>query len=71
MAYVEAPAARRTTAIGVAGLGALSLAAGTLLGPREMLADAAVLVVASLLAMRELATPTVTWPNVGKGTARR
>jgi polysaccharide biosynthesis protein PslJ len=63
MAYVEAPPARRTTAIGVAALGALSLAAGTLLGPRETLAGAAVLVVASLLAMRELATPTVTWPN--------
>ncbi len=63
MAYVEAPAARRTTAIGVVAFGALSLAAGTLLGPRETLAGAAVFIVAGLLAMRELATPTVTWPN--------
>jgi hypothetical protein len=63
MAYVEAPAGRRSTAIGLAAVGALSLAVGTLLGPRETLAGAAVLVVASLLAMRELATPTVTWPN--------
>ena len=63
MAYVEAPAARRSTAIGVAAFGALSLAAGTVLGPRETLAGAAVFIVAGLLAMRELATPTVTWPN--------
>ena len=67
MAYVEAPAARRSTAIGVAAFGAVSLAVGTLLGPRETLAGAAVFVVASLLAMRELATPTVTWPNAVAG----
>jgi polysaccharide biosynthesis protein PslJ len=63
MAYVEAPPARRSTAIGVAAFGALSLGAGAVLGPRETFAGAAVFVLASLLAMRELATPTVTWPN--------
>ncbi len=63
MAYVEAPVARRSTAIGVAAFGAACLALGTLLGPRETLAGAAVFIAAGLLAMRELATPTVTWPN--------
>src|SRR5262245_48141277 len=63
MAYVEAPVARRSTAIGVAAFGALSLAAGAALGPQEMLAGAAVFIAAALLAMRELSTPTVTWPN--------
>ena len=63
MAYVEAPVARRSTAIGVAAFGAASLAAGTILGPRETLAGAAVFVAAAVVAMRELSTPTVTWPN--------
>lgn len=63
MAYVEAPVARRSTAIGVAAFGAASLAAGTMLGPRETLAGAAVFVAAAVVAMRELSTPTVTWPN--------
>src|SRR5262245_27906596 len=63
MAYVEAPVARRSTAIGVAAFGAASLAAGTVLGPQETPAGAAVVVAAALLAMRELSTPTVTWPN--------
>jgi hypothetical protein len=63
MAYVEAPVARRSTAIGVAAFGAASLAAGTMLGPRETLAGAAVFVAAAIVAMRELSTPTVTWPN--------
>jgi hypothetical protein len=67
MAYVEAPAARRSTAIGVAAFGALSLAAGTVLGPQETLAGAAVFVAACLLAMRELSTPTITWPNAVAG----
>jgi len=63
MAYVEAPVARRPTAIGVAAFGAASLAAGTMLGPRETLAGAAIFVAAAVVAMRELSTPTVTWPN--------
>jgi hypothetical protein len=63
MAYVEAPVARRSTAIGLTVFGAASLAAGTVLGPRETLAGAAVFAAAALLAMRELATPTITWPN--------
>ena len=54
MAYVEAPVARRSTAIGVAAFGAASLAAGTILGPRETLAGAAVFVAAAVVAMREL-----------------
>ena len=63
MAYVEAPVARRSTAIGLAVFGAASLAGGMLLGPRETLAGAAVFAAATLLAMRELVTPTITWPN--------
>ncbi|MGH3042424.1 MAG: hypothetical protein ACRDNG_11930, partial [Gaiellaceae bacterium] len=63
MAYVEAPVARRSTAIGLAAVGALSLALGAVLGPQETLAGAAVFIVAAVLAMRELSTPTVTWPN--------
>ena len=47
----------------LAGFGAFSLLIGTLLGPNEAIVGAAVFIVAALLAMRELATPTVTWPN--------
>ncbi len=47
----------------LAGFGAFSLLIGTLLGPNETIAGAAVFIVAALLAMRELVTPTVTWPN--------
>ena len=63
MAHVEAPVSRRSTAVGVAAFGALALAAGALLGPQETLAGAAVFVVMALVAMREMATPTITWPN--------
>lgn len=63
MAYVEAPVARRSTAIAVVAFGAACLAVGTLIGPRETLGGAAVFAAAGLLALRELATPTFTWPN--------
>jgi polysaccharide biosynthesis protein PslJ len=63
LAHVEAPVSRRSTAVGVAAFGALALAAGALLGPQETLAGAAVFVVMALVAMREMATPTITWPN--------
>lgn len=63
MAHVEPQPIRRPGAIALAGFGAFSLLIGTLLGPNEAIAGAAVFIVAALLAMRELATPTVTWPN--------
>ena len=63
MAHVEPQPTRRPGAVALAGFGAFSLLIGTLLGPNETIAGAAVLIVAALLAMRELATPTVTWPN--------
>ena len=49
--------------MGVGAFGALALAVGTLLGPQETMAGAVVFVVAAIVAMRELATPTLTWPN--------
>jgi polysaccharide biosynthesis protein PslJ len=63
LAHVEAPLPRRSTAIGVGAFGALTLAVGALLGPQETMAGALVFVVAAIVAMRELATPTLTWPN--------
>jgi polysaccharide biosynthesis protein PslJ len=63
LAHVEAPVSRRSTAVGVAAFGALALTVGALLGPQEMLAGAAVFIVTAFVAMRELATPTITWPN--------
>ena len=63
MAHVEPQPARRSSAVALAAFGGVSLLLGTLLGPNEALAGAVVFIVAALLAMRELATPTVTWPN--------
>jgi hypothetical protein len=63
MAHVEPEPVRRPAAIALAAFGGFSLLIGTLLGPNEALAGAAVFIVAALLAMREMSTPTVTWPN--------
>jgi hypothetical protein len=63
VSQLEAPAPRRATAAGLAALGAAALAVGVALGPREALIGAAVLIGAGILALRELATPTLTWPN--------
>ena len=63
MAHVEPQSDRRQAALGLAAFGGLSLLVGTLLGPNEAIAGAAVFVVAAMLAVRELSTPTVTWPN--------
>jgi O-Antigen ligase len=63
MAHVEPESPRRPAALALAGFGAFSLLVGTLLGPNELLAGAALFIVAAILAMRELSTPTVTWPN--------
>jgi O-Antigen ligase len=63
LAHVEAPLPRRSTAVGLGAFGALAFAAGAALGPQETVAGAAVFIVAAVVAMRELATPTVTWPN--------
>lgn len=63
MAHVEPQSPRRPAALGLAAFGAFSLFVGTLLGPNELIAGAAVFIVSAILAMRELSTPTVTWPN--------
>ncbi|MGH3044309.1 MAG: hypothetical protein ACRDM2_06250, partial [Gaiellaceae bacterium] len=63
MATVAAPADRRTTAIGLAAFGSACLLGGALIGPNEALGGAVIFLVAAVLAMRELATPTLTWPN--------
>ncbi len=63
MAHVEPQSPRRPAALGLVAFGAFSLLVGTLLGPNELVAGAAVFIVAAILAMRELSTPTVTWPN--------
>lgn len=63
MAQVEAPVARRSTAIGLAAFGSACLLGGAVLGPSTALAGAAVFIAMAFLAMREIAMPTVTWPN--------
>lgn len=63
MSQLEAPAPRRATAVGLAALGSAALAVGVALGPRETFAGAAILIALAALAMREMATPTFTWPN--------
>jgi polysaccharide biosynthesis protein PslJ len=63
LSAVAAPADRRTAAIGVAIFGSACLFGGALIGPQEALAGAVIFLVAALLAMRELAVPTLTWPN--------
>ena len=63
MAHVEPQSPRRPAAVALAAFGGFSLLIGTLLGPNEAVAGAAVFIVAALLAMREMSTPTVTWPN--------
>ena len=69
MAHVEPQSERRPAAVALAAFGGLSLLIGTLLGPNEAVAGAAVFIVAALLAMREMSTPTVTWPNAIAGFA--
>jgi polysaccharide biosynthesis protein PslJ len=69
VAHVEPQADRRAAAVALAAFGAASLLIGTLLGPNEALAGAAVFIVAAFLAMREMSTPTVTWPNAIAGFA--
>jgi len=63
LATVAAPADRRTTAVGLAAFGSACLLGGALIGPNEALGGAVIFLVAAVLAMRELATPTLTWPN--------
>ena len=63
MAHVEPQPSRRSAAIALAAFGGFSLLVGALLGPNEAVAGAAVFIAAAVLAMREMATPTITWPN--------
>jgi hypothetical protein len=63
VAHVEPQAQRRQPAVALVAFGAFSLLVGLILGPNEAVAGAAVFIAAALLAMRELSTPTVTWPN--------
>jgi hypothetical protein len=63
LATVAAPADRRWTAIGLAAFGSACLLGGAVLGPDAALAGALVFFVAAALAMREMSTPTLTWPN--------
>jgi polysaccharide biosynthesis protein PslJ len=63
MAHVEPQPSRRPAAIAIAAFGGFSLLVGAMLGPNEAVAGAAVFIAAALLAMRELAVPTITWPN--------
>ena len=69
MAHVEPHSPRRSAATAIAAFGAFALLVGTLLGPNETVAGAAVFIAAALLALRELATPTLTWPNAVAGFA--
>jgi hypothetical protein len=63
MAHVEPQPSRRPAAIAIAAFGGFSLLVGAILGPNEAVAGAAVFIAAALPAMRELAAPTITWPN--------
>ena len=63
MAHVEPQPTRRPAAIAIAAFGGFSLLVGAVLGPNESVAGAAIFIAAALLAMRELATPTMTWPQ--------
>src|SRR5919106_407323 len=63
MSQLEAPAPGRSTAFWLLGFGAVAMAAGIALGPKSALAGAAIFVGLAILAMRELATPTITWAN--------
>jgi hypothetical protein len=63
LAHVEPQPSRRPAAIAIAAFGGFSLLVGAMLGPNEAVAGAAVFIAAALLAMRELAAPTITWPN--------
>jgi O-Antigen ligase len=63
MDQLEAPAARRTTVVGLAALGVLAVAGGAFVGPEIALAGAFAVAAGAVLAMREMTTPTVTWPN--------
>lgn len=69
MAHVEPQSDRRPAAVALAAFGGFSLLIGTLLGPNEAVAGAAVFIAAAILAMREMSTPTVTWPNAVAGFA--
>ena len=70
MAHVEPQQSpRREAALAIVAFGVLSLLVGMVLGPNEAIAGAAVFIAAVLLAMRELVTPTVTWPTAIIGFA--
>jgi hypothetical protein len=69
MAHVEPQLTRRPAATAIAAFGGFSLLVGAVLGPNEAIAGAAIFIAAALLAMRELATPTITWPNAIAGFA--
>jgi hypothetical protein len=69
MAHVEPQPTRRPAAIAIAAFGGFSLLVGAVLGPNESVAGAAIFIAAALLAIRELATPTMTWPNAIAGFA--
>jgi hypothetical protein len=69
MAHVEPQPTRRPAALAIAAFGGFSLLVGALLGPNEAVAGAAVFVAAALLAVREMSTPTITWPNAIGGFA--
>ncbi|MGH3011590.1 MAG: O-antigen ligase family protein [Gaiellaceae bacterium] len=69
MAHVEPQPTRRPAALAIAAFGGFSLLIGAVLGPNEAVAGAAVFIAAAVLAMRELSTPTITWPNAIGGFA--
>jgi polysaccharide biosynthesis protein PslJ len=70
MAHVETqPSPRSGTALAIVAFGLFSLLVGAMLGPNETIAGAAVFVASLLLAIRELTTPTVTWPTALAGFA--
>jgi hypothetical protein len=60
---VEVPEPRRQHAVVLVAFGGFALAVGIALGPQTAAAGAAALVGACLLALREMDTPTITWPN--------
>ncbi|HEU4450245.1 MAG TPA: O-antigen ligase family protein [Gaiellaceae bacterium] len=62
--YTQPPAARRGVPLALALFGALALLVTVPLGPRAMVGGGILLLLASLLALRDVSVPVFTWPNM-------
>jgi polysaccharide biosynthesis protein PslJ len=62
--YAQTPAGRRGVALTLACVGLLALTVSIPFGPRATIGGAVVLLLACLLALRDISVPVFTWPNV-------